>query len=423
MTNEQNTQPFPEPAGEYRVGQRSITRRGGPTRFEMVEEKKRRSLRSRPFIIAGIVLLMALLVVPTVAFVNTYVLPPRKLAIKVGEYEYSRGDVVDLIRFNQRLSEELGVPFQLGSSTFDALQTIQDAELSFQVAPKYGVTVDPAEVDERIGYILGYVAQTTAERQTAEFQVSVDEAKRQFLNRVGLPESVWREFLRKVLFQERLRDFVSETVPRIQLQAHVYEIILSQNDPLVVQQIQRELSAGRPTEDVVIEFSEDFDVRRSRGDQGWIPNGMVPEINAYLFGLNQDGARVLPLRTASAARFISETGAWSVVIVDEIQEARELGADAFETMTDRAFVRFLNAERLELTKQDPSYLYLDLNSEINSWINSEVQLAQLLGSPTPSSQLPQGLEGQLPQGLTIPGGDGRVVPTPSGLPGLTSPVN
>ena len=110
--------------------------------------KQRRSkLRSRPWIIGGAVLLVALLAFPIYAFVKTFTLPPREVAVRVEDSTYTRGDVVDFIRFRQRLTEEVGGQFELGTSLFEALQVIQDNEIAFKLAPRLGIAVSPDEVD------------------------------------------------------------------------------------------------------------------------------------------------------------------------------------------------------------------------------------------------------------------------------------
>lgn len=415
MTNQENVTPSPQPGDEYRAGQRSITQRRGKSRFEMVREKKEQGSKGKPFIIFGGVILLALIAILAVAFVREFVLPPRALAIQVGDVKYSRGDVVDLIRFNQRLSEELGIPFELGNSVFDILEVIQVAELSAQVAPKYGVTIEPDEVDERIEFILGFTASSEEERQSAEYQQNLEEAKRQFLNRVGLPESTWRNFLSNVLIQERLREFVSESVPRIQPQVHVYEVMIPSNDPQLVAQIDRELKAGKPVEDVALEFSVDFDVRRTRGEVGWIPRGMLAaQFDRLLFDTDENGQRILPFRTASAPQFDSDRNLWAVIVADEFQEARELSPQALDVLTETAFTIFMNEERQTVK------VFLDLDSDISNWINKQVQLNSL--DPTPGAGS-NPLEGLLPDGAGLTGPVATAVPTPDGIPGLSVPAN
>lgn len=418
MTNQENvTGPVPN-SGEYRAGQRSITQKATKSRFEMLQEKKDRGKQSRPFIFAGLGIILILMVVLGVAFWNEFVSPPRQTAIRVGEVEYTRGDVVDLIRFNQRLSEEIGVPFQLGTSVFEALQIIQEAELAFQLAPQYGVSVSPEEVDERIEFILGF-AVSAEDRDSAEFETNVEEAKRQFLNRVGLPEEVWRDFLRKILFQERLREVVGDNIPRIQPQVHVYQILLSSNDSQTVALIERELNAGANIEDVVLEFSVDFDAPRDKGDLGWSPEGIVvAQIDRLLFGVDENGDRLLPLRTPTRPQQDEETGLWSILVVEEYQEARELEPEALEILKDNAMTIFMN-EQSRIYAQNGD-MYIDLNNEITDWVNKQVSLNSL--APTPGAGQQDPLQGLLPEGASITGGPPTVVATPRGIPGISAPA-
>ena len=216
---------------DYEAGRRSITNRGGETRRQMVEANRQLQLKSRPFIIVAIVILIGLLTVPVYAYFQSFVFPPRELALRVADTEYSRGDVVNFIRFNQRMSEKLGVPFEIGNSLFDALQTLQENELAFQLAPANGISVSAKEVDDRLSSILGFVAVTAAERDSSEYKNNVDEARRQFIHEIGIDEKVFRDFIRKSMFKERLRAVVADQIPRVQAQVHVYQIIKYDRNP------------------------------------------------------------------------------------------------------------------------------------------------------------------------------------------------
>ncbi len=419
MTNQENISgPAPDPEIEYQAGQRSITQRATKSRFEMLREKKDQGRRGRPFLFGAIGIIAALMIVLGVAFWNEFVAPPKALAIRVGEVEYTRGDVVDLIRFNQRLSEEIGVPFQLGTSVFEALQIIQEAELAFQLAPQFGVSVSPEEVDERINFILGF-AVAGDDPDSEEFQTNVEEAKRQFLNRVGLPEEVWRDFLKKVLFQERLREVVGDNIPRIQPQVHVYQILLTSNDSQTIALIERELTAGANVEDVVVEFSEDFNAPRDKGDLGWVPEGVVArQVDRLLFGTDENGNRIQPIRTPTRPQLDEETNLWSVLIVEEFQEAREVDSEALEVLKDNAMTVFMNEQgRIYAANDD---MFVDLDSDIVNWVNKQVTLNAIQATPDPNQQ-PDPLDGLLP-GASITGGPSDAVPTPQGIPGITEPI-
>jgi hypothetical protein len=375
---EQSQRPASEtPIPDYEAGQRSITVRGAKSRRQMVAEKRELQVKSRPFIIIAMVILIGLLAIPVYAYFQNYVFPPRELALRVEDTEYTRGDVVNFIRFNQRMSENLGVPFEIGNSLFEALQTLQENELAFQLAPKHGITVSAEEVDERVNSILGFVAVTVAERESQEYKDNVEEAKRQFIHRIGIKESVFRDFIRKSMFKERLRDVVAETIPRVQAQVHMYEIIRFDNDPEERRAIERALAAGTPIENVVLENSEDPDVRRDLGDRGWTPFGINPEIDALLFGLDGDGNRILPVRSPSSPRFDEENNWWSYLVIEEVQDAREVDEENFEALTTRGLTIFFNEERSNYD------LYMVLDSAIFDWVNAQVRLSALIPTATP----------------------------------------
>ena len=362
---------------EYQAGRRSITNRGGVTRRQMVAEKQQLQIKSRPFIIAAIVVLFGILTIPVYAYFQNYVFPPRELALRVAGMEYSRGDVVNFIRFNQRMSENLGVPFEVGNSLFDALQTLQENELAFQLAARYGIAVSSEEVDDRLNTILGFVAKTVAERESQEYKDNIEEAKRQFINRIEMDESVFRDFIRKSMFKERLREVVAEEIPRVQAQVHLYEIILFDRDPEVRRAIERDLVTGDAIENVILEHSQDPNVRRDLGDRGWFPFGVTPEIDYLLFGLDGEGNRLLPIGQLSEPRYVEDSDWWSYMLVAEAQDAREVNEDNFEALTTRGMTIFFNEERKNFD------LHMVLDSAIFEWVNAQIRLSALLPTPTP----------------------------------------
>jgi len=365
------------PSVDYGAGRRSITTRGGTSRRQMVEEKRQRQLKSRPFIVVAALVLIGLLAIPVFAYFQIYVFPPRELALRVADTEYTRGDVVNFIRFNQRMSEDLGVPFEIGNSLFDALLTLQENELAFQLAPQYGITVSPDEVDDRVDSILGFVAVTVAERQSREYQDNIEEARRQFIHRIGMDEEVFREFIRKSMFKERLRAVVADQVDRVQVQVRLYEVILFSRDSEIERAMERDLRGGDPVEEVALRYSNDPNVQRNGGDRGWFPFGVSPELDSLLFGLDADGNRLLPIRTPSDARYDETTQSYSYVIVDEVSDAREVDEANLDALTTRAMTIFLNKERGNFD------LYMVLDSDIFDWVNNQIRLSTILPTPTP----------------------------------------
>ena len=363
---------------EFSIGQRSIKQSIKKSRMDYLRESKENSSKSRPYFIFGIIIVIFLLLIPAYSYFQIYVFPPRELALRVEDKEYSRGDVVNFIRYNQRISEDLGVPFQVGNSLFDAMLTLQENELSYQLAPKYGISVSKEEVDERFSTTLGFVAFNASDdpNLSTEDKVNLDEAKRQFINKIGVNENDFRDFIKKSMFRERLREVVGQSVPKLQVQVHIYEIILFNPDNQIQQKIDRELKAGDPIEDIVMRYSENPNKKRDLGEIGWFPYGTNPELDRLLFGLDKDGNRLLPIRETTSPRYNEEKKWHSYIVVNEVSEAREVDEENMELLVDRAMTLFLNEERKNFD------LKMVLDSDIFEWVNKQVKMSSLLPTPT-----------------------------------------
>ena len=366
---------------QYDPGARSITQRG-PGRKELLAEQRRSKLRSRPWIIGGVVLLVALLAFPIYAFVDTFTLPPREVAVRVEDSTYTRGDVVDFIRFRQRLTEEVGGQFELGTSLFEALQVIQDNEIAYKLAPRLGISVTPDEVDLEVEFLLQMNPKDIAERETEQYQASLAERKRQFLNNVGLSEEVYWEFVRKEVFKNKVRAHIATDVPRIVPHVRLYEIRLPETGDQDLQRVVRTIEGGAPVEEVAKAYSVDPAVARTGGEVGWFPEDVHPTLDRMLFGVDENGERLLAFGEPSPPQLDSETRQIVVYVVTEGSEAREVSDDHFEILADNALTDFLNDHRREFD------LYMELNDRIYAWVNRQVAIASIRPTPTPEQGIP-----------------------------------
>lgn len=375
MTNPpEQGQDAPQPLAEQPGAQPAEPVR--PTRQSIIARQAELRRRTRPFFIGGIVVFLLILTIPTYAFVQKYVLPPRELALRVEDVEYTRGDLVSFIRFHQRLSEERGQQFQIGNSLFDALQTMADNEIAFQVAPLMGVTVEPAQVDRFIRVALGFVPLSDEAAALPQNRAQIAEKFRQFLNGVGLTEVQYRDIVRKELFREKVREEVGLSVSRIQEQVRVYEIRLASEDKPLLATLRRRLKAGDAIGDLAVRHSVDVNVRRTNGDLGWLPRKVRPEYDSIFFGTREDGSRILPVGELTELTYDSQSRQWLTFIVTETASAREISDAHLESLKDRAFADFVGAERRRLD------VYLVLNDRIYNWVNQQVRIASILPTPT-----------------------------------------
>ena len=212
-----------------------------------------------------------------------------------------------------------------------------------------------------------------------EEQKNFEESKRQFLNKIGLSEEIYRDFIKKTIFKERLRTVVAETIPRVQSQVHIYQITLRNPDDNLIRKINRDLDAGKPITDITSLYSEDPNIKRNNGEVGWFPYGVVTDLDYLFFGLDSNGDRILPVRELSPIQYDQEDQSYILYIVEEVSEAREISNSNLESLIDRALVIFLNKERKKIAAEGD--LYMDLNDKIYGWVNKQVQLSSLLPTP------------------------------------------
>ena len=109
----------------------------------------------------------------------------------------------------------------------------------------------------------------------------------------------------------------------------LYEVKLAETGDQDLQRVLRAIEGGEPVEAVAREFSIDPTVVRTGGEVGWFPEDVHPTLDRMLFGVNEDGERLLPFGEPSPPQFDSETRQVAVYVVTEGSEAREVSRRAF----------------------------------------------------------------------------------------------
>ena len=367
MVNDKQNLQDKEKKDSFDIGSRSIIGSKNQSRFELLAKNRDESILFKPFFYVGFSLFLIICSVFIFFYVVTYVLPPMKQAIKVGEITYSRGDVVKFIRFNQRMSEDLGVDFEIGNSVFEALKTILEGELAYQVAHRYGISVSNERLDKQIEILMGYIDNAEGVEGSQEHKKNIEESYRQFLNKISLSDYEYREYVKRTIFREELRTIVSRDVSRIQPHVNVYEIVFETLDLSLVNAIEKQITLGNNIEEIVLEFSEDKEVLRTKGNLGWFPKGINQELDKIFFGLNEDGSKTLPIGQLSKQPYYkNEEQLYAFYYLSDYLEAREVTDKNFDLLTNVQFDQFINSFT------DEYNLWMDIDSDIYNWINSKV---------------------------------------------------
>ncbi len=369
MVNENNipSSDKPDTSESFGLGKRSITSTKGKSRFDLLAENKNKSFIFKPFFYLGFSIFVILFLILIFFYSITYIIPPMKDAVRVGDVSYTRGDVVKFIRFNQRITEDLGMEFEIGNSLFEALRVILEGELAYQIAPKYGISVNSDEVDRRIEMLMGFISQENSKSQ--EYKSNVDESYRQFLNKTGLSDQEYKNYIQRTMFREKLRNLVARDMSRIQPHVELYEIIFESPDVSVINSIERKLKMGTLIEDIALEYSEDKEVLRTKGNIGWMPRGVDEKLDRLIYF--NEGKETLPLpKTFLKTPYKnSEDKVFAFYYINDYSDAREIEDKYFEKLADTEFENFINSFNEEYN------LWMDIDSEIYNWINTKVLLA------------------------------------------------
>ena len=329
-----------------------------------IRDKKK--LKSKLFVI---VIIIALIIasIPTTSYVINVWIPYQKTALKVEEKEFTRKDLVDFIRFNQRLSEEQGNQFDLGSSLFQSLQLLAENEIASLYATEYGLTVDDWEIDEAFFLKLGFYNDFNLD--TIEDENAFKEKKIQFLNQIQMNEKKYKEIVRKSLFREKLRRELSREIPTLQEHKYVFEIALEDISQSNINKIQREINSNSDIGKIVKKYSIDPNSIRGAGDFGWIPKGIMPELDSLIFGTDQDN--YLKPKELSEPYIDQENSVFKLYVISDVKKSFELSEENFEQISNNVLINFFN-ERSRIV--DMQY---GLDNETFDWINEKVQVASL----------------------------------------------
>lgn len=358
-----------------------------PSRRELIAQKRAQGRRNRPFLIGGFLIFLAILSVPIYGYVREFVLPPREVAVQVNDAVYTRGDVVDFVRFHQRLALDNGDEFRISDQLLTALQTISENEIAYQKAPLLGVTVTDEEIQGAIRETIGFPGMTASAAAEPAVKADIDEAFRQLLNRTQLSADAYTEIIRKGLFREKARRSLQQEVPLLQPQLRVYALEFTRETDPDVERARRRLATGDPIDQIAFDLSQEPTVARTRGEIGWMPEFVLDdfEVQELLFGVNDAGELNLQPKTLSESLWDGENGVYRYYYIDETSEARELEPEHLETLSERALKFWLEDQRVNIDTYK-----LVFNSEIFEWIGAQVAAANIstfgTATPVPGSQ-------------------------------------
>jgi len=302
---------------------------------------------------------------------DTYVTPWKQTIAKVNDTTIDMRYFVKMLRFYSWTS---GATVDKISFPYQVLQVIEENELIRQAAPRFDITVSPDEVTERIvSYFVTEDEGTSAfeivdvspppqgnetqgnETQgnaTPAFEIvdaspltegegsgalpdeDIDQLYQEWLDRVRLSDDEYRRIVETGLLGEKLSEYFKEhEVPEEAEHVHLHFIPLDSEEKAF--EVSARLKNGEDFAALAEEFSIFEEIKEARGDIGWVPRGVYPELDEVAFELGAGNVSE-PIPTAQG---------YYIVKVSETAESRPVEDAYLEILADRQFEKWLQKER------------------------------------------------------------------------------
>ena len=85
--------------------------------------------RQRLVITAMVISILVVISTFVIGYIIVFVMPPRELVVRVNDVEYTRGDLLELVRIDQKTTEFMGGKFDASSVVFESLQQTVENEI------------------------------------------------------------------------------------------------------------------------------------------------------------------------------------------------------------------------------------------------------------------------------------------------------
>jgi hypothetical protein len=334
------------------------------------------------------ILLLVVVGIVVAGYTIIFVMPPRQLAVRVNDVEYTRGDMVKLLRLRQATVEGIGQVFNGSEDVFKALQLIVENEIVAQSASKLGLSVSREELDDRIRGIMAPSQDESLGKSEDQIEREFKERYRQYLNTTQVAESEHRDLVYRSLLREKVRQLVGDQVPTVAEQVYVHRISINRQDEvnIMVTNLNDALATDKSPQRIrgvfkaiAREFSVNADTQQTGGDLGWIPLGVDEDYERDFFDLEL-GELSDPIPNIDNPQelyfFMLSDRSATQVVSDRNRDVLKTGA----------LQKWLNDERAQHD------IYAVFNSEIYAWIIDQLRISTTV-MPTPRAEQFQGITG------------------------------
>ena len=211
------------------------------------------------------------------------------------------------------------------------MTTITEEELIRQAAQRYGIEVNPGEIDALLREMARGENETISE---SEFEAWY----RNILNETKLSDAEYRDWLAVILLADRINDILVESVPTAAEQVHLYIIVLP--SPEDAEEALARIEEGEDFSELARELSIDEETAEQGGDAGWWPWGGGLHLNVQYYAFTLEIGEVSDITILD-----EDAGTSAICMITEKQSVREIEEDKLETIKSGVFEQWLYNEK------------------------------------------------------------------------------
>lgn len=335
--------------------------------------------RQRLFIVAAVLIVLAILVIPGYGYYKSFVAPPRVLVAQIRDTKLTAGDLLQRLRLQQGLNRSSGQNLDLSSLPFEYLLRMTADEIIRQEAPNLGITVTEADIEADLRASFYPTSSVGEETGADQLEQEYKETYTNYLTAGQLSDEDFRDLVEADLYRDKVREELGKQIPAVEEQVEVHWIKFPSNpeseiNPAV---IKERLNGG---EDFSAVAKEAYGVSRyadEDGYVGWIPRNAFPDLDPYFFG----DANTEPLPQGQVSDVISVREGTYIVKVAGGVEIREISELMRERMKDVVLETW--AQGLQQVGASEGWLELKFNSENYAWVAKQVRESAPRTEPNP----------------------------------------
>jgi parvulin-like peptidyl-prolyl isomerase len=247
----------------------------------------------------------------------------------------------------------------LANATPDSMfQTLATEEIIKQIAPQmpYGIKVTEEDIDQYIRTIPAGENETISENDFESWY-------RQELKKTGLSKAEYRDIVLINLLGSRLSLYLSERIPTVAPQVHLYTITQESADDIA--NVKQRLDAGEDFLGLAQELRLDDPTNSQEPDLGWFTRSVLPEDVAQL------AFDVLDVGQYSEPMFANQQY-YAIVMVAERAAAMQVDEQTIEILRSNVLDGWLQQE-MPYHKIAVHGLSNGYDRETEAWVQWQLQ--------------------------------------------------